>query len=127
MMTERVERKLHTAEEMIRVAEVNAQYEFWNSAVNRLYYACFHAVDALLTSKGFDASKTHAGLRTAFSLHVIKEGIMDKEWSYFYSSMFDSRSDADYDDFVEHDREAVEEMLPKTKEFVSIIKELITK
>ena len=29
--------KVRDAEEMLRVAEVNFQYEFYNSAVNRLY------------------------------------------------------------------------------------------
>lgn len=126
MINEQIEHKLKTVDELLQVAELNAQYEFWNSAVNRLYYACFHAVTALMLSLGYNEVKTHSGVKTLFSKCVIKEGLMDREWSYFYSSMFDSRSDADYDDFQDYDRESVEEMLPKTKEFITQVKALIT-
>ena len=125
MINEQIEHKLKTVDEMLQVAELNARHEFWNSAVNRLYYACFHAVSALLISMGHQDVKTHGGVKTLFSQYVIREGLMDRQWSYFYSSMFDSRSDADYDDFQDYDRESVEEMLPKTQEFVTLVKNLI--
>ncbi len=125
MINEQIEHKLRTVDELLQVAEMNARYGFWNSAVNRLYYACFHSVSALLISMGHTEVKSHAGVKTLFSKCVVREGLMDKQWSYFYSSMFDSRSDADYDDFQDYDRESVEEMLPKTKEFVTLVRGLI--
>jgi uncharacterized protein (UPF0332 family) len=46
---------------------------FWATAVNRLYYACFYAVSALLVDKGISV-KTHAGVRQMFGLHFISTG-----------------------------------------------------
>jgi hypothetical protein len=37
----------------------------WNKAINRMYYACFYAVSALLASKNINIT-SHAGLRQKF-------------------------------------------------------------
>jgi uncharacterized protein (UPF0332 family) len=44
----------------------------WNGAVNRLYYACFYAVSALLLYKDLQP-KSHAGVRQLFGLHFVKK------------------------------------------------------
>ncbi len=50
------------------------QNQFYNNAVNRLYYACFYAVSALLVSKEIQ-SKTHSGTKQMFGLHFVKLGL----------------------------------------------------
>ena len=40
--------KLARAKETITEAEILIEYQKWNTAVNRLYYACFYAVTSLL-------------------------------------------------------------------------------
>ncbi|MGN6540887.1 MAG: HEPN domain-containing protein [Ginsengibacter sp.] len=42
--------------------ELLIQNELWNTAVNRLYYACYYAVIALLINKEID-TLTHTGAR----------------------------------------------------------------
>lgn len=44
--------------------------------MNRLYYACYYAVTALLISNGLNAT-THAGVRTMLGLKFIKTGLVD--------------------------------------------------
>ena len=39
--------RLQRAKETILEVEVHIQNKFWNTAINRLYYACFYAVEAL--------------------------------------------------------------------------------
>jgi hypothetical protein len=46
-----------------------------NTGVNRLYYACFYAVSALLLTKGLTATR-HSGLRTLFHQHLIRPGLL---------------------------------------------------
>ena len=53
--------KVRDAEGMLRVAEVNFQYEFYNSAVNHLYYACFHIACAALLAIGIEDVRRHEG------------------------------------------------------------------
>ena len=42
--------RIETALKTYQAARVLSQNGFWNSAVNRLYYAVFYAVNALLVS-----------------------------------------------------------------------------
>ena len=60
----------------------------WNTAVNRLYYACYYAVIALLIDSKIE-TLTHAGARQMFGHHFIKTGIIEKELRKFYSRLFD--------------------------------------
>ena len=48
-----------------------------NGAANRMYYAVFHAVCALLIHDGHQVS-THKGSHALFSLHYIKTGILPR-------------------------------------------------
>ena len=46
--TEYVKYRIETAYKTLEAAKVLANNGFWNSSVNRLYYALFYAVNALL-------------------------------------------------------------------------------
>ena len=47
-------------------ARILAKTGRWNACVNRLYYACFYAISALLVRDGLSSSK-HAGVRSLFN------------------------------------------------------------
>lgn len=126
MTNEIVQKRLATAKGLLHEIDVNMQFQFWNSTVNRMYYACFHAVRALLYHLGIEDVKKHSGTRHMFNQHVILPGLMSKEWSQFYAVIFDCRSSADYEDEQEYDKETVEELYPKVKEFVALIEKIIT-
>ena len=44
--------RIQRAKETILEVEIHIQNEFWNTAVNRMYYACYYAVGALLIKNG---------------------------------------------------------------------------
>lgn len=117
--------KIDDAEEMLKVAEMNYQYEFYNSAVNRLYYACFHIASAALLSIGIEGIHRHEGVRSMFSLHFIKEGRIGSEWKSFYATMVSYRSTADYDNLKRYSREQVEELIPLVSRFIAELKNFI--
>jgi hypothetical protein len=71
-----------------------------HSAVNRLYYACFYMVSALLFAEGHASSK-HSGIRSLFNRYWIKTGRLPVEMSSFYRDLFNHRQQGDYDDFVD--------------------------
>lgn len=117
--------KMRDAEEMLKVADMNIRYEFYNSAVNRLYYACFHAASAALVAIGIEDVRRHEGVRSMFSLHFIKEGRISPQWNSFYGMMFSSRSNADYDNFKFYTKEQVEEMQPLVIKFINELKDYL--
>ena len=94
------------------------------STVNRIYYAMFYAVNALLLIKGLSSSK-HSGIRALFNREIINKELIEKEMGKFYSDMFDRRQEGDYADFVKFEKEDVEAWLKKAEEFISKI-EVIT-
>ena len=54
--------RIKKAGQTFNEVEVLIENEFWNTAVNRIYYACFYAVTALLIKNGF-STQTHSGTR----------------------------------------------------------------
>lgn len=115
--------EMDTALQLLEVAKMNFQYEFYNSAVNRMYYACFHAVNALLLGLGHKNYKSHDGAKQLFGLHCIKTGMIDKKWGRFFSTLMQYRNDSDYDVFVIYQKEDAEPLL---SESIAFIKELKT-
>jgi uncharacterized protein (UPF0332 family) len=65
------------------------------AVVNRLYYACFHAAQAVLYAKGFDPT-SHRGVSTLFGKEVVLEGDVPRDDGRFLSELWDYREQADY-------------------------------
>lgn len=99
---------------------------YYNTAVNRMYYACYYAAIALLIAYGKEV-KSHAGVRTSLSMNFVKTGILPEDFGAFYSLVFSKRSSGDYEDFFTHDLNAVNELLPQVVNFVRTIKVLVDK
>lgn len=65
------------------------------AVVTRLYYACFHAANAVLYAKGFDP-QTHQGTLRLFGREVVKTGEATGEDGRFLNDMRSHRQTADY-------------------------------
>ena len=117
---ELVKYRLKRARETYGEVEILISNELWNTAVNRLYYACFYAVSALLVANDIEV-QSHSGARQMFGLHFIKTGKIDPELGRFLARLFDLRQTGDYDDFVDFDRERVMELLTPANELISAI------
>lgn len=117
--------RMDSAKRLLAEIEDHIHNGYYNTAVNRMYYACFYAVSALLLHNEIDGLKTHEGVRQHFGKHFILSGKIDREWGRFYSSLFNSRSAADYEDFKEYDEIETRSFLPKVKGFINLIDGLI--
>jgi uncharacterized protein (UPF0332 family) len=100
--------------------------QFWNGAVNRLYYTCYHIVSALLIKDGINAS-THNGVRSQFFKFYIKTEKMDRKFSVLYSDLMNKRQESDYDDFQEFKQEDIDPLFEEVEEFIETIKEELRK
>ena len=71
--------------------------KYWETIANRLYYAAYNAVSALLIANG-DTAQTHSGVIHLFGLHFIKTGIISSDMGRLYHNLFTMRQTGDYDD-----------------------------
>ena len=113
--------RFHRAEESFEEALILAKEERWNAVINRLYYACFYAVIALLIKNNI-YTQTHDCARTQFGLFFVKTGIIDKESGKLFSKLFDYRQKGDYGDLFDYDVELTMPLINKVKEFLIEIK-----
>jgi len=115
----RLERARTTLDEARGLLDLGHPY----GAVNRLYYACFYAVCALLFTEGKSASK-HAGIRSFFDEGWVKPRRVSPELGRFYRAMFKNRQKADYGDRVSFDPAVVRGWFDKATVFVAEIARL---
>lgn len=116
--------RLKKAEDTLKEIDILLENELWHTAVNRLYYACYYAVSALLVNNSITA-RTHAGVRQMFGLHFIKPGKIDIELGKYYSDIFDKRQIGDYEDYIEFEKEEVYELLPPARKLIKAINQII--
>ena len=116
--------RLNRADESLEEASILLEKDHINTFVNRLYYACFYAVTALLLSKGLSSSK-HSGVRALFHQNIIKNGLINREMGKFYDKLFDTRQKGDYADLVYFDKKEVSSWFDEAKKFVSSVKNII--
>jgi uncharacterized protein (UPF0332 family) len=121
---ELVEYRLAKAFTNIKEVDILVENHLWSTALNRIYYSCYYAVTALMVKNQFNP-QTHGGVRKLFGLHFIKTGIIPNELGKFFSDVFDLRQTGDYDDFVEIKEDDVLALLPKAKELIVTIEEII--
>lgn len=68
---------------------------YWDNIANRLYYALFHAVSALLIHDGHNVG-THKGVVVAFGQHYIRTGVFPLSDGKLYSQLQTIREKSDY-------------------------------
>jgi len=117
--------RLQRASDTLNDARLLAENERWNSAINRLYYACFYAVSALLYYHSIEA-KTHKGVRIKFMSEFIKTGLFDKEYGKLFSDLFDWRQEGDYSDFISFDKELTLPLISQSETFIALIRKFLT-
>ena len=123
---ELVSYRLQRARETLADARILADASRWNPCVNRLYYACFYAVSALLVQGGLSSSK-HTGLRSLFNRHFVKTNKVPKEKARIFNDLFERRQEGDYMDFVSFEESQVLPWLPEAEAFVENIAVLVEK
>lgn len=92
--------RLQRARDALDVGRLMLQEHHIHACVNRLYYACFYSVSALLRSQGLSSSR-HSGVQALFNKHWVKPGLFPREAGRFYNTLFDARLEADYADMAE--------------------------
>jgi len=118
--------RLSRSRETFEAAQILAENDKWNSTINRLYYAAYYAISALLLSKDLSPT-THNGVKQNFSEHFIKEELIPKEFGKIFSQLFTWRQKGDYDDLFDFDKEKVLPYFEPVENLIELIEEMIGK
>ncbi len=116
--------RINKSKETFSEIHLLIENRLWNTVVNRMYYACYYAVIALLIDSKIE-TLTHAGARQMFGLHFIKNGIIEKDIGKFYSRIFDLRQTGDYEDFIDFSEEQVMDLLEPAEKLINQIESIL--
>lgn len=118
--------RLERAKESFEDGQILTEKDRWNAAANRMYYACFYIVSAYLAQMNLRAT-THAGLKATFNKYLVATGKIKKEDAKIFNQLFGIRQEADYEDFVNIEANEIQPIIPKVKQLIDEIEDLIRK
>ena len=116
----RVDKAKKTLDDAKKVIELG----LWTTAANRLYYAAYYAVSALLIAQGLNA-KTHDGIIRLFNMNYIKTEKIDMELGRQYNRLFTMRITGDYGDCFDLQEADVKPLLEPAEQLVTKVISLI--
>ena len=119
-----VEYRVEKSDDAIKEARLLAENLHFDSAVTRLYYACFYVATALLIKNKIETG-SHKGVKSMLSLKFVVPGKLDKKYVGIYTNLFNGRQLSDYEDFVYQNKESFDIYFEMASDFISEIKKLL--
>lgn len=92
-----VEFRIEKARRAFEQAQGVVELQYWETIANRLYYAAYNAVSAMLIAYGYTAH-SHDGVIHLFGQYFVKPGLVDAKDGKLYHHLFTMRLTGDYDD-----------------------------
>jgi len=118
--------RMERSNESIEAAKIMFENNMLTFSMNRIYYAMFYAVSALLLLHGITFSK-HGQVKGYFNREFIKKGVFPLEMGKAYNKVFEYRQKFDYVDFSVPDGDMVIDYIENFEGFYSKINEYIQK
>jgi uncharacterized protein (UPF0332 family) len=117
MIIELSKYRLEKAENDIEASRILLENGLFAQALNRSYYAIFHAARAILAFEQFD-SKKHSGVIAYFNKNFVSSGVFDKSYSKILMGAEIIRNKSDYNDFYIASKDDAEKQLYNAKIFI---------
>lgn len=112
------------AEEELENAIAMMEARRYKLALNRSYYAIFHAMRAVNVLDPFDSSK-HSGIIAHFNQYHVKNGDFPKAASKIIRNASEMREHADYEDFFVASKQEAEEQVQFSRTFIQYVKQYL--
>ncbi len=119
-----VKRELEKAQRTYEDMLFNAREGKWEAAANRIYYALFHAVSALLINDGYGV-KSHRGVLALFGEHYVRTGLFPRNDGSLLSELVIMRDNADYNCFYEADERNLSPFIEPTRLLIEKITQYV--
>lgn len=110
--------RLEKATKTLEEARCNLPMQFWSLIANRMYYAAYYAVSALLIVNGHTA-KTHETILRVFGLYFVKTGVFSTEQGRLYNKLFTLRLTGDYNDHYDLEEQDVLPLFAQTEQLIA--------
>lgn len=110
--------------EALEDARLMYEHGRYKNALNRAYYAIFHAIRAVNALQEFDSSK-HSGVIAYFNQNFVKTGVFTKEASKVIRLASENRERADYLDFFVASKEEAAMQIERAELFTAWIAEYL--
>ena len=94
-MKTQMSRTLIGSRQKLRAAGLLVAGGAWGDASSRAYYAAFHAVSAVLLSRGQTYSR-HGQVLGTFNRAFVHTGLLPKEFTALLTRLFENRQSGDY-------------------------------
>lgn len=96
----------------------------WDGMANRLYYAVFHAVCALLIYDRHEVN-THKGSHVLFAQYYVKTNKLPKSYGDLYRKLERMREESDYNCTYDEESDVLQSNLVPAKEMIDTIAEMV--
>ncbi len=113
--------RMDRAAESVESAQLLVDNAMLTSAMNRIYYAMFYAVQAVLTTKDVSFSK-HGQVKGYFNKEFVRKGVFPMQSGKIYNKAFEYRQKFDYVDFEVPTIDMVNEFVQHAKNFIGEVK-----
>ena len=117
-----LEKSNNNMEQAVRTADMG----YWDLVANRLYYAVFHAVNAMLLIDGIKTG-THKGTSIQFGKSYVLTGVFSRKDGILYGQLQTMRERADYQNVFTLDEEDGRKLIDSAEELRKRISDHITR
>ena len=118
--------EIEKAENIVSQINELEKLSYWDNIANRLYYALFHAVSALLIFDKHNVS-THKGSIVLFGQFYIKTGVFNINDGRLFSQLQTIREKSDYNCAYQTFEDEIKPLIYPTIELIKRIKLYINK
>jgi len=123
---EQIKQRLKKAKGILAEIDILVENKFWDSTVDRLYFACFHAVVALLADIDI-YTHTHDELRQMFNLHFVKTGIVKEATGAFFSTLSDMWQVTEYEALVKYEETDVLPLIAPSGSLIAVAERILNR
>ncbi len=115
--------RIEKAERALEQAKLNIPLKSWEVIANRIYYAAYYAVSALLIANGHNV-KGHDTIVRLFGLHFVKTGRFSATQGKLYNKLYTLRLTGDYNDHYNLDEEDVIPLVEPTDQLIAEVSKM---
>ncbi len=113
--------ELEKADKFLSQADAVAALGIWDVVANRIYYALFHAVSALLINDRIEV-RSHKGAGLMFGQKYVIPGIFTADDGRLYAKLQDLREKSDYNLVYQSNQEEMAPLIENARDLIRRIK-----
>lgn len=118
------QKELVRARKALRAAQTLLDYELYEDAVSRAYYAVLHASKAALATVDLYPD-SHQSVRRLFGLHLVKTNLIEREYATILTAEQEDRELSDYNINISIEKSRASHRVEDARKFVEKIEKYL--